>query len=146
MKSCSSTLSANAKLRRSENEKKKMAWNSPVLGSACVRTPPKSCWLDRPHIYRAVAARSGPPPPPVPIPDSNAPKPKIDPPKPKLSAAKKDTKKSLKGVVVKKKPKVSEKTQGKGNEGTKSASPTSAKDSPHKESDEKPPAKRQKLG
>ncbi|KAF9787141.1 N-terminal domain of NEFA-interacting nuclear protein NIP30-domain-containing protein [Thelephora terrestris] len=91
----------------------------------------------------AVAARSGPPPPPVSTPDSNTPKPKVDPPKPRPPVAKKDTKKSLRGVVVKKKSKVPEKTQEKG---AKSESPAPAKDSLHKEDDDKQPAKKQKLG
>jgi hypothetical protein len=91
-----------------------------------------------------VAARSGPPPPPIPISETNTPKPKADPPKPKPPVAKRDTKKSFKGVVVKKKPKAPEKTQ-KGEGGSKPDPSALAKNSPGKEGDEKPPAKKQKL-
>lgn len=146
MKSCSSTPSANASLRRSGNGKKRMAWNSQVSESACVRTAPNSRRSDRLPIYRAVAARTGPPPPPVPVSDPNTPKPKDDPPKPKPSVVKKDTKKTLKGVVVKKKPKIPEKTRDKGEGGGKPESPASAKGSPEKGDDGKRPAKKQKLG
>ena len=82
----------------------------------------------------------------MPISDPNAPKPKDDPPKPKLPVAKKDAKKSFKGVVVKKKSKVPEKTQDKGEGGSKPELPAPAKDSPDKGDDEKRPAKKQKLG
>ena len=82
----------------------------------------------------------------MPISDPNAPKPKDDPPKPRPPVAKKDTKKSLKGVVVKKKPKVPEKTQDRGEGGSKSEPPAPVKNSPDKGNDEKRPAKKQKLG
>jgi len=91
-----------------------------------------------------VAARTGPPPPPVPISDPNALKPKDDPPKPKPPVAKRDNKKSLKGVVVKKKPK--EKTQDKGEGGSKPEPLALTKNSSDKGDDEKRPAKKQKLG
>ena len=124
-----------------------MVWNSRVSGSACVQTTSNSRYSDRLPIYRAVAARTGPPPPPIPASEPNVPKPKDDPPKPKPLVAKKDTKKSLKGVVVKKKPRVPEKTPDKGIRGSKpeDPAPTPAKDSPDKGGDEKPPAKKQKL-
>jgi len=92
-----------------------------------------------------VAARTAPQPPPIPISDPNSPKPKDEPSKPKPPVAKRDTKKSLKGVVVKKK-KAPEKTQGKGEQGSKSESPVPAKDSPERGDDGKPPTKKQKLG
>ena len=78
--------------------------------------------------------------------DSNAQKPKDDLPKPKPPATKKDNKKSLKGVVVKKRAKAPEKSQEKGKEGSKTGSLAAAKDSPKKEDDGKRPAKKQKLG
>jgi hypothetical protein len=86
-----------------------------------------------------VAARNGPPPPPIPVSNSNVPQPKADPPKPKPPVAKKELKKSLKGVVVKKKSKAPEKAQEKGEGGSKP-------DSPDKEGGEKRPTKKQKLG
>jgi len=92
-----------------------------------------------------VAARTGPPPPPIPAPDPNIPKPKDNPPKPKPPVAKKDTKKSLKGVVVKKKPKVPEKRQEKDEGGSKPESPAPAKGSPDKRDDETRPTKKQKV-
>lgn len=92
-----------------------------------------------------MAARTGPPPPPVPAPDDNIPKPKDDPPKPKPPVVKKDAKKSLKGVVVKKKSKAPEKIQKKGEDDSKSESTALAKDSPDKGDDEKRPAKKQKV-
>lgn len=98
------------------------------------------------NFREAVAARNGPPPPPVPVSDSSTTKPKVDPPKPKLPVVKKDTKKSLKGVVVKKKPKVLENVQEKGRGGSKPESPVPGKGSPPKEDGGKPPAKKQKLG
>jgi len=99
------------------------------------------------NFREAVAARTGPPPPPIPAPNSNTPKPKDDdPPKPKPSVAKKDTKKSLKGVVVKKKPRVPEKIQQEKSErNSKPKSPVPTKDSPDKADDEKRPAKKQKV-
>jgi len=93
-----------------------------------------------------VAARTGPPPPPpIPVSDPNTPKPKDGPPKPKPPVAKKDTKKSLKGVVVKKKSKVPEKTQEKGEGGSKPEPLAPAKGSPDKRGDETRPAKKQKV-
>ena len=97
-------------------------------------------------MCRAVAARTVPQPPPKPISDQNSPKPKDDPPKTKPPVVKRDTKKSLKGVVVKKKPKVPEKAQDKGEGGSKPESPVPAKDSPEKGDDGKRPAKKQRLG
>jgi hypothetical protein len=53
---------------------------------------------------------------------------------------KKDVKKSLKGVVVKKKPKAPENTQKKGEGSSKPGSST-----PARGDDERPPAKKQKI-
>ena len=145
MKSCSSTPSASVSLRRNENEKKRTAWNSRVSESVCVQTVSNPHCPDHPSTYRAVAARIGPPPPPVPISDQNVPKQKDDPPKPKPPVVKKDIKKSFKGVVVKKKSKVPEKTQDKGGGSSKPESLAPAKDSPDKGDDERRPAKKQKL-
>lgn len=92
-----------------------------------------------------MAARTGPPPPPVPASDDNTPKPKDDPPKPKPLVTKKDTKKSLKGVVVKKKSKAPEKIQKKDEGRSKLESPAPVKDSLDKGDDEKRPAKKQKV-
>lgn len=100
---------------------------------------------DRPPTHRAVAARTGPPPPPIPNSDPNTPKPKDDPPKPKPPVTKKDTKKSLKGVVVKKKPKVPVKEQKKDEGGSKPNPPAPAKDLLNEEDDGKRPTKKQKL-
>jgi len=125
-----------------------MAWNSRISGSACTQADlANSRCSDHLPIYRAVASRTGPPPPPpIPISDPNTPKPKDDPPKTKLSVAKKDTKKTLKGVVVKKKSKVPETgRQMKGEGGSKPAPPAPTKDSPGKADDEKRPAKKQKV-
>jgi len=93
----------------------------------------------------AVAARTGPPPPPIPAPDSTTQKSKGDLPKPKPPTVKKDAKKSLKGVVVKKKPKAPEKLQEKGKGGSKADSFAAAKGLPDKEDDAKRPTKKQKL-
>ena len=145
MKSCSSILFANARLRRSENGKKRTAWNSQASGSAYVRTAQNSSRSDRLPTHRAVAARTGPPPPPpIPTSDPDAPKPKDDPPKPKPLMTRKDTKKSLKGVVVKKKPKAPEEVQKKSEGGSKPEPPAPAKNS-SKTDDEKRPAKKQKV-
>ena len=99
-----------------------------------------------PPTHRAVAARTGPvPPPPIPDSDPNTPKPKEDPPKPKPPVTRKDTKRSLKGVVVKKKTKAREDVQKKSEGGSKPDAPAPTEDPPTKGDDEKRPAKKQKV-
>jgi hypothetical protein len=121
-------------------------WSSQVSESQWIQIAPNLRRSDRLPVDRAVAARTGPPPPPpIPVSDPNAPKPKEDPPKPKSLVVKKDTKKSLKGVVVKKKPRVPEKTQKKDEGSSKPQSPAPTKNSSEKGDDEKRPTKKQKV-
>lgn len=100
---------------------------------AYVRSSRSSLLSNFPHC-RAVAARSTVPPPnPVP-PSDPTPKPKAPPP-PQKPAPRKDAKRSLKGVIVKKKPKVT----------AKEPSPPKKDELETKEDDQPPAAKKRKV-
>lgn len=126
--------------KRKEEDGVELASFREFVWSNCAEVTLAKCL----YISRAVAARSGPPPPPIPMSSPNTQKPEGGLSKPKPPAVKKDTKKSLKGVVVKKRPKAPEKMQKKDG-GSKPDSLAVPRDSPDKEDGEKRPKKKQKL-